>query len=107
MSSKELEGGLRKVGVPSMVVTRGLVSPPFSKSWADIFLTGVLLPPDPVDLELVDRDLEERRLEGIRLGRNRLKAAGCSKRSTDSTGQTEAGSVGWDRTGLEGRRAEK
>ena len=107
MSSKELEGGLRKVGVPSMVVTRGLVSPPFSKSWADIFLTGVLLPPDPVDLELVDSDLEESRLEGSRFGWGRLKAAGCSKRSTDSTGQTEAGSFGWDRTGLEGRRAEK
>ena len=77
--------------MPSMVVTRGLVSPPFSKSWADIFLTGVLLPPDPVDLELVDSDLEESRLEeGSRFGWNRLKAAGCSKRSTDSTGQTEA-----------------
>ena len=107
MSSKELEGGLRKVGVPSMVVTRGLVSPPFSKSWADIFLTGVLLPPDPVDLELVDSDLEQRRLEGIIKGQIRFKAAGSSKRSTDSAGQTEAGSWDWDRTGLEGRRAEK
>ena len=64
-------GGLRKVGVPSIVVTRGLVSPPFSKSWADIFLTGVLLPPDPVDLELVDSDLEESRLEGRIFGWDR------------------------------------
>lgn len=36
--------GLKNVGVPSIVVTRGFVRPPFSNSWADIFLTGV---PDP------------------------------------------------------------
>ena len=37
--------------------TMGLFSPPFSKSCADIFLTGVLLPPLDVDFEPVDRDL--------------------------------------------------
>ena len=39
------------------MVTQGLVRPPFSNSWALIFLTGVA-PPDPVDLEPVERDLE-------------------------------------------------
>ena len=48
---------LRKVGVPSMQDTMGLFSPPFSKSCAEIFLTGVLLPPLDVDFEPVDRDL--------------------------------------------------
>ena len=48
---------VRKVGLPSTVVTQGLVSPPFSNSWALIFLTGVA-PPEPVDLEPVERDLE-------------------------------------------------
>ena len=37
--------------------TMGLFSPPFSKSCAEIFLTGVLLPPLDVDFEPVDRDL--------------------------------------------------
>ena len=45
------------MGLPSTVVTQGLVSPPFSNSWALIFLTGVA-PPEPVDLEPVERDLE-------------------------------------------------
>ena len=48
---------VRNVGLPSTVVTQGLVSPPFSNSWALIFLTGVA-PPEPVDLEPVERDLE-------------------------------------------------
>ena len=48
---------LRKVGVPSMQDTMGLFSPPFSKSCAEIFLTGVLLPPLDVDFDPVDRDL--------------------------------------------------
>ena len=38
------EGGLRKVGEPSTVVTNGFVKPPRSNSWAEIFRTGV---PDP------------------------------------------------------------
>ena len=50
VSSLMLVGGERKVGVPSMVVTRGLVRPPFSNSCADTLRTGVA-PPDP-DLEL-------------------------------------------------------
>ena len=60
VSSEEVlrEEGLRKVGVPSMQDTMGLVSPPFSKSCAEIFLTGVLLPPLLVDLEPVERDLD-------------------------------------------------
>ena len=48
---------VRNVGLPSTVVTQGLVSPPFSNSWALIFLTGVA-PPEPVDLDPVERDLE-------------------------------------------------
>ena len=38
------------MGVPSIVVTKGFVNPPFSNSCADTFRTGVA-PPDP-DLEL-------------------------------------------------------
>ena len=52
---------VRNVGVPSTVVTHGLVSPPFSNSWAEILRMGVA-PPDPVDLEPVDRDLQWRRV---------------------------------------------
>ena len=52
-----MEAGLRKVGVPSMQETMGLVRPPFSKSCAEIFLTGVLLPPLLVDFEPVESDL--------------------------------------------------
>ena len=49
---------VRKVGVPSTVVTHGLVSPPFSNSWAEILRMGVA-PPDPaVDRDPVDSDLE-------------------------------------------------
>ena len=48
---------VRNVGLPSTVVTHGLVRPPFSNSWALIFLTGVA-PPEPVDLDPVERDLE-------------------------------------------------
>ena len=42
-----------------MQETMGLVKPPFSKSCAEIFLTGVLLPPLLVDFEPVERDLDE------------------------------------------------
>ena len=52
---------VRKVGVPSTVVTQGLVKPPFSNSCALILRMGVA-PPDPVDLEPVDRDLQWRRV---------------------------------------------
>ena len=52
---------VRKVGVPSTVVTQGLVRPPFSNSCALILRMGVA-PPDPVDLEPVDRDLQWRRV---------------------------------------------
>ena len=37
-------GGLKKVGAPSTVVTKGLVNPPRSNSCAEIFRTGV---PEP------------------------------------------------------------
>ena len=69
VSSEEVlrEEGLRKVGVPSMQDTMGLVRPPFSKSCAEIFLTGVLLPPLLVDLEPVERDLDEE--DGIKMER--------------------------------------
>ena len=39
---------LRKVGVPSMVLTIGLRRPPLSNSCADIFRTGVVAPDPPV-----------------------------------------------------------
>jgi hypothetical protein len=40
----EVVGGLRNVGVPSIVVTMGLINP--TNSCAEIFLTGVV-PPEP------------------------------------------------------------
>jgi len=46
VSSLEFDGSERKVGVPSTVVTIGLLRPPFSNSCAETFLTGVA-PPDP------------------------------------------------------------
>ena len=61
VSSLLLMGWVKKVGVPSTVVTQGLVKPPFSNSWAEIFLTGVA-PPEHVDLDPVDRDLKWRHL---------------------------------------------
>ena len=48
-----------------MQETMGLVKPPFSKSCAEIFLTGVLLPPLLVDFEPVERDLDE--ADGIKM----------------------------------------
>ena len=39
------------------MVTHGFVRPPFSNSWAEIFLTGVA-PPEHVDLDPVDSDLK-------------------------------------------------
>ena len=39
-----LVAGDKKVGVPSIVVIMGFNKPPFSNSWADIFLTGVVAP---------------------------------------------------------------
>ena len=50
-------GGLKNVGVPSMVVTNGLVRPPRSNSCAEIFRTGVPepeLPLDPDDMVRVE-----------------------------------------------------
>ena len=52
---------VRKVGLPSTVVTQGLVSPPFSNSWAEILRTGVAAPEGGPVLRLpVDRDLNSR-----------------------------------------------
>lgn len=42
--------GLRKVGAPSTVVTKGLVKPPLSNSWAEILRTGVPEPEVVVEL---------------------------------------------------------
>ena len=76
VSSEEvlMEAGLRKVGVPSMQETMGLVRPPFSKSCAEIFLTGVLLPPLLVDFEPVESDLGEE--GGVRMERKGKRMQG-------------------------------
>ena len=57
VSSLVQPGWVKNVGVPSTVVTQGLVRPPFSNSCAEIFLTGVA-PPEQVDLDPVERDLK-------------------------------------------------
>ena len=54
--TSDATGGLKNVGVPSIVVvTSGFVSPPRSNSCADIFRTGVTEPELPFDPDEIVR----------------------------------------------------
>ena len=78
-------GGLRNVGAPSIVPTSGLLRPPRSNSWAEIFLTGVPEPepgpdweepPPPPDMLRADEFLQMKE-ENSHLT---VEQSGCSVR---------------------------
>jgi len=81
----EATGGDKKVGVPSMVVTRGFVNPPRSNSWADIFRTGVPdpeLPLDPDEMVLLDGEVVVVPISVLRLTKSQLFIPSSSEYSS-------------------------